>query len=47
MPAETAWYPQRTKGEHKVAHKYEYKPNFVKIILSIQLALIGDNNITF
>ena len=38
--------PQKTKGEHKVAHKYEYKPNFVKMIVSRHLALIGDNNIT-
>ena len=47
MPAETSWYPQRTKCEHKVAHKYEYKQIFVKIIVSKHLALIGDNNIAF
>ena len=40
MPAETSWYPKEPKV--KVAHKYEYKPNFFKIIVSRQLALIGD-----
>ena len=45
MPAETSWYPPKTEGEHKVAHKYEYKPNFVKIIVSRHLALISEPEI--
>ena len=47
VPAETSWQPQRNKGEHKLAHKYEYRPSFFYIIVSRHLELIGEKIVAF